>query len=174
MLAYSWGVHLRATPSWSAACVSVRTLQPSLTDERTHLLDVDSRGRNPQRSGQGPCTPRLLHALGSGVDMGSTSRPGPIRIHRTSAGGRWVGHDAHQGRSWFPSSTPDARSDGFAREANGQVYSPSGAGWSSPSPGPPVGAAAGPLSGRISIRQPVSRAASRAFCPSRPIAKDSW
>lgn len=30
------------------------------------------------------------------------------------------------------------------------------------------------LSGRMSIRQPVSRAASRAFCPSRPIARESW
>jgi hypothetical protein len=29
-------------------------------------------------------------------------------------------------------------------------------------------------SGRMSIRQPVSRAASRAFCPSFPIASDSW
>jgi len=29
------------------------------------------------------------------------------------------------------------------------------------------------VSGRMSIRQPVSRAASRAFCPSRPIARDS-
>lgn len=29
------------------------------------------------------------------------------------------------------------------------------------------------LSGRISIRHPVRRAASRAFCPSRPIASDS-
>ncbi len=30
------------------------------------------------------------------------------------------------------------------------------------------------VSGRMSIRQPVSRAASRAFCPSLPIASDSW
>lgn len=30
------------------------------------------------------------------------------------------------------------------------------------------------VSGRMSIRQPVSRAASRAFCPSFPIASDSW
>jgi hypothetical protein len=29
------------------------------------------------------------------------------------------------------------------------------------------------VSGRMSIRQPVSRAANRAFCPSRPIARDS-
>ena len=38
-------------------------------------------------------------------------------------------------------------------------------------------AAAGPVSpvsGLMSIRQPVSRAASRAFCPSLPIASDSW
>lgn len=30
------------------------------------------------------------------------------------------------------------------------------------------------VSGRMSIRQPVSRAARRAFCPSLPIASDSW
>ena len=45
-------------------------------------------------------------------------------------------------------------------------------------PSPPAGAVApGPgrsTSGRMSIRQPVSRAASRAFCPSLPIASDSW
>jgi hypothetical protein len=32
---------------------------------------------------------------------------------------------------------------------------------------------AGAVSDLISIRQPVSRAASRAFCPSRPMASDS-
>lgn len=31
-----------------------------------------------------------------------------------------------------------------------------------------------PESGRMSIRHPVSRAANRAFCPSLPIASDSW
>ena len=35
----------------------------------------------------------------------------------------------------------------------------------------PVGCS---VSGRMSIRQPVSRAARRAFCPSLPIASDSW
>ena len=32
----------------------------------------------------------------------------------------------------------------------------------------------GAVSGRMSIFQPVRRAARRAFCPSRPIARDSW
>jgi hypothetical protein len=45
-------------------------------------------------------------------------------------------------------------------------------------PSPPAGAAAAgsgrSTSGRMSIRQPVSRAASRAFCPSLPIASESW
>jgi hypothetical protein len=35
-------------------------------------------------------------------------------------------------------------------------------------------AASGSVSLWMSIRQPVSRAASRAFCPSLPIASDSW
>jgi hypothetical protein len=33
---------------------------------------------------------------------------------------------------------------------------------------------AGASSDRMSMRQPVSRAASRAFCPSFPMASDSW
>jgi hypothetical protein len=36
------------------------------------------------------------------------------------------------------------------------------------------GRSAGSPSERMSIRQPVSRAASRAFCPSLPIASESW
>lgn len=35
-------------------------------------------------------------------------------------------------------------------------------------------ALASAVSGRMSIRQPVSRAASRAFCPSLPMASESW
>jgi hypothetical protein len=33
---------------------------------------------------------------------------------------------------------------------------------------------AGSMSGRMSMRHPVKRAASRAFCPSRPMASESW
>ena len=40
--------------------------------------------------------------------------------------------------------------------------------------GSPAAGAAGSASLWMSIRQPVSRAASRAFCPSLPIASDSW
>lgn len=42
--------------------------------------------------------------------------------------------------------------------------------------GPHVRAAAGlgAVSERMSIRHPVSRAASRAFWPSRPMARDNW
>lgn len=41
---------------------------------------------------------------------------------------------------------------------------------------PPARSASAPagVSGRMSIRQPVSRAARRAFCPSFPMASDSW
>jgi hypothetical protein len=37
-----------------------------------------------------------------------------------------------------------------------------------------AGPAASAASDRMSMRQPVSRAASRAFCPSFPMASDSW
>ncbi len=44
-------------------------------------------------------------------------------------------------------------------------------------PGDPrchAGWASASVSGRMSMRHPVSRAARRAFCPSLPIASDSW
>jgi hypothetical protein len=43
-----------------------------------------------------------------------------------------------------------------------------------PTPGVSPGAPAGATSGLMSIRQPVSRAASRAFWPSLPMASESW
>ena len=41
-------------------------------------------------------------------------------------------------------------------------------------PGEPGAVSAASASLRMSMRQPVRRAASRAFCPSLPIARDSW
>ena len=41
-------------------------------------------------------------------------------------------------------------------------------------PGGSPGASPGATSGLMSIRQPVSLAASRAFCPSLPMARESW
>ncbi len=60
-----------------------------------------------------------------------------------------------------------------AQGSSGAVYSAAAGVGTSLASGP--GSASGvSVSGRISIRQPVSRAASRAFCPSRPIANESW
>lgn len=152
--------------------LSVRTLQPRGEDERTHLFYIDPRGGNPQGSGQCPTPLRFLHALRTGVDVGSTPGPSLIRVNRTSTGGGWVGHDANQGRFRFSGSTPDARADArsgrLPQETDPQVYPLPGA--DSATAAPPVN----PLSGRMSMRQPVNRAARRAFCPSRPMANDSW
>ena len=73
-------------------------------------------------------------------------------------------------------TTPDAGAHRVAGPESSPVgphqstaYGRRGASWAL------VGACAVPsVSGRMSIRQPVSFAASRAFWPSRPMASDSW
>ena len=159
-----------------------RTVQPLAEDLRTHLQDVEAdTARRAQRPGKCPTLRRLLDAFGPRVDMGSTSRPGSIAIDDAPTGGIGVGYEANQIRRRLSSSTSDAyahraliqaesvvATNSVPQGTDPQVYSPAvGVGaCGAPAPLPP--------SGRMSIRHPVSLAASRAFCPSRPIAKDSW
>jgi len=86
--------------------------------------------------------------------------PGPGRIHL----GRAIGRPYHpdQGGPWRRGVAPGA---GPQRDVTPpHRYAPAGA----------SGAAAACDSDLMSMRQPVSRAASRAFWPSFPIASDSW
>ncbi len=66
-----------------------------------------------------------------------------------------------------PESSPvgSHQSNAYARSGESEASVEASAGRSEP---------AGGVSGRMSIRQPVSFAASRAFCPSRPMASESW
>ena len=90
-----------------------------------------------------------------GRAVGARGRGRASRRARRPAAGRRPG----------PAPAPDARADrvGHAGLSPARCRRP---------PGTLRGA--GATSGRMSMRQPVSRAASRAFCPSRPIASDSW
>ena len=153
----------------------MRTVQPLAEEFRTHLRYVDAGTRSDaQRSGQCPPNCGLIDALRPGVDMGSASREGPVVVDDAPSGGGGVGYEANQPRHRLSGSTPDTcanRTVCVPRGTGRQVYPPS--------EGPSTAAAAGPLpavppSGRMSMRHPVSRAASRAFWPSRPIASESW
>ena len=151
----------------------MRTVQPLAEELRTHLRHVDAGTRShAQRPGQGPPRFRLVDALRPGVDMGSSSREDPVEVDDAPSGG--ADHEADQPRHRLSGSTPDTcanRAVCVPRGTGDQVYPLS--------EGSSTAAAAGPLpavppSGRMSMRQPVSRAASRAFCPSRPMASESW
>jgi hypothetical protein len=160
-----------------------RTVQPLGEDLRTHLHDVEADTAGcAQRPGKCPTLRRLLDAFGPRVDMGSTSRPGSIAIDDAPTGGIGIGHETNQIRRRLSSSTSDAHAhraliqaesvvatNSVPRGTDPQVYSPAGGAGACGATAPPA-----PPSGRMSIRHPVSLAASRAFCPSRPIAKDSW
>jgi hypothetical protein len=72
-------------------------------------------------------------------------------------------------------AAPDARSHGTGGPESSPVGShQSNAYAGSAASPPPVGGWLGTVSGRMSMRHPVSLAASRAFCPSLPMARESW
>ena len=113
-------------------------------------------------------------------DRDDTQQGGPVRprpaahagAHRARSVGRLGVYRAlsalARGRRALPCALPPPRrvrgaAYGALPGGAASALAPDGSG----SPGPAV-------SLRMSMRQPVSRAASRAFCPSRPIASDSW
>jgi len=119
--------------------------------------------------------------------MSPTSGSGSIVVDSTPSWGISISYEANQLRRRFPSSTSDTRThravnvaesivvtNSVPRGTDCQVYSPAaGACATGDCSAGGTGLPAVPPSGRISIRQPVRRAASRAFCPSRPMAKDN-
>ena len=134
--------------------------------------------------------PDLVEVEGPGEPEGPRERPatdgeveaGQPRMQRRTAtrppaGG--IGHDPrrvgvrgdHQAQQIgrgrpFPAS--HAGANRARTTGHWGVYPVAHPGW------PASAAGSGAVSGRMSIRQPVSRAASRAFWPSLPIARLSW
>jgi hypothetical protein len=126
--------------------------------------DVE-RSRHAQRAREGPPTLREVEARGGGVDVRTPAGqpPGRVGQHGVVAGD----HAEQLGRG-HPRPAPDAGAD--RRAQAGLSVLPAGVGLSAPSFGAGIavsGAGADGVSrttsGRMSIRQPVRRAASRAF-----------
>jgi hypothetical protein len=130
-------------------------------DERVHGGGVEG-SRHPQGPREGP------PALGLG-------EAGGVRVQVRAAAGQPAGRVGHQ-----PAVDGDhpeqlagrrlaAAADAGPHRAVGRHGAQVGLGALSGAGAPPTG-----TSGLMSMRHPVSRAASRAFWPSRPIASDSW
>ena len=188
MLARSWGVHPR-TPGPLDRRPSPVPFVPGGRRERPCQTDVHCL---PQRADiQLPDHPQCA---GQGLGTLSTIQTLLGRVHVRTASGqspRWIrdhpalhGHHPDEGGSVGPLAAPDAHALGACRTDRLRVYSFAHGGQSTAAMDPggdstvdsPAGADCPPVgvSGRISMRQPVRRAASRAFCPSRPIARDNW
>jgi hypothetical protein len=102
-------------------------------------------------------------ALGIGNDDGSAILPPPeYHSQEDRPAIRPTTPDAGTHGPGGPGSDPVGSHQSNAYAGAGEPAAPGGV-------APPVS-----VSGRMSIRQPVSFAASRAFCPSRPIARESW
>ena len=123
---------------------------------------------------QGPReAPAPLGQVEAGDDRVQVGAPAGQPVRRVGHDGTVAGHDPQQlGRGRAPRQ-PDAGAD---RRAQAGPVPPGAAGsadGAAAAPGAPA-AVTRSTSGRMSIRQPVSRAASRAFWPSLPMASDSW
>ncbi len=118
------------------------------------------RGRHAQRTREGLPTLRQVQAGQVPVQVGPPPGQPAGRVRQEEP---LAGDDAQQVGGGGALPAPDTGAD---RRAQTELSaSPTG-----------VEAAGGSrvTSGRMSIRQPVSRAASRAFWPSLPIASESW
>ena len=137
---------------------------PGRRKARGNALRRSARSRQP-RSGC-RCAPRPGdRPAGSGVTDPSTT---------TSRRSSSLAARARQ-----PTQVRRGRARTTGRPVSTGVYASAGRSASASaaaagSPSEPGTAPSGTTSGRMSIRHPVSRAASRAFWPSRPIASDSW
>jgi hypothetical protein len=159
-----------------------RTLDPQGPGERsTAKREVEALGPGVQvRSPAGSPATRI----GDGLEAGSSvagddsqqfSLGGPLPTTDTGADdvnghatARYAGSVRDPPRTSLPADRPCTEPAGHTRS----LRLPSGR--RAPQPDVASAGATGASSERMSIRQPVSRAASRAFCPSLPIANDSW
>ena len=182
MLACSWGVHPRTpdplVPVTVTGCVGrggcpCRSLL-CRADRVLYGCQVQWTG-HPKGSGQCLLPLRAVKTLLGRVQVCSTARPPAIGIRNSSPGDRdnpnQVGRgstltapDAHATRPRCAACRRVYPARHRAQSAVGSCRRASGA----------TSSAAGAASDRISMRQPVRRAARRAFWPSRPMARDSW
>jgi hypothetical protein len=139
-------------------------------DLGTQRSEVE-RGGHSQRPGQRPAPFGRCEAGDVAVQMSPTSRE-PTR--GVGLGGAVLCHHAQELRRGRALAAADAGALRPGGDGHPQVAgSGDGTGLS-------VGSMfaadlpAGSMSGRMSMRHPVRRAASRAFCPSRPMASESW
>lgn len=97
------------------------------------------------------------------MQPGAPTRKDPVFVDQHPA---VLGHEPGEVPLGGPSSAADAGPDRLRGGGVGPTrHAPDGAEEAS---------APGAVSGLMSMRHPVSRAASRAFWPSRPMASDSW
>lgn len=148
--------HVNRTQSQTLP-VKVALAQDGGRNGDPQLLPVDRSGA--QSPAGGLPADRCLHAASVRMQVSAAPGPGLVAIHYD----QWALPDqADQVTFGRPLPAADARTDRLAhlpheRRAT-QLASTSGAA----------------VSDRMSIRQPVSRAARRAFWPSRPMASESW
>ncbi len=136
-----------------------------VVDAREHpAYQIGRQGRrDPEGSREGLASLGQVEAGDDRVQVG-TSAGQPVRR---------VGHDStvpgHHPQQLGRRSAPAAAHAGADRRAQAGSSAGAGAGVDAG-----AGTASRVTSGRMSIRQPVSRAARRAFWPSLPMASDSW
>ncbi len=131
-----------------------------------------------QRTSEGPTTHGEVEARGIRVQPSAAPRTTALGVRQEDGGAVRSGPEDHsqECRPAIRPTTPDARSHRLGGPGSRPVgphestaYAGSGA-----SPASTEAGRAPSVSERMSMRQPVSLAANRAFCPSRPIARDSW
>jgi hypothetical protein len=127
-------------------------------DDRGQLHRIDAS--HPECPTGGATLDRQSEAVSGAVQVGPATGSCLPRVGPRPAVG--APDDPQQIDFLRLPAAPDAGTDGAGHDVQ-------------PSHVPPGAQASGvSVSERMSIRQPVSRAASRAFCPSRPMASDSW
>jgi hypothetical protein len=145
-----------------------------LLEVRPQRLGVEGT-RQAERPRERPTALGEIEATGNGMQRCTSSRQPTLGIGDHTI----LDHHGSQ-QLGTRRSTPTSHTGAYRSRATDhrEVYllaHPTGfAGATAGSRAPGACCDATGVSGRISIRQPVRRAARRAFCPSLPIASDNW
>lgn len=149
-----------------------------LRHQRPHGRGVE-RTRDPQGPRERPPALGELDARGVAVHVGTTSLQPAAEVGHAL---RTCHHDTDQLRLGRPGPASHTGAGRDRARSHGRVYPEPAAGGSTQAaqlraaraaPAPPS-CSSGAASLRMSMRQPVSRAARRAFWPSLPMARLSW